>query len=478
MKPVRLPVFLAMTAIFVVLGCGAFARVGSAADGLWRTDFKAAQAKAKEEKKYLLVDFTGSDWCVWCIRLHNEVFDKEPFKAEAPKQFVLVELDFPRDEKKITPELKKQNEELRDKYDIKGYPSVLLMDSEGQLVARTGYREGGPDSYLKHLAELPKIYEQLLALKVKLEKVKGLDRAKLLDEIVESYQKLGNESDEVTAWSKEIIALDPDNKAGLKVKYEFPLTLEEAHKLLQTGKTAEAKAVLDKALALKGVPGESRQKGYITKIQILLSEKKFADVVATLKLAKEAAPESPIAKEFDAAILQFSKAAESQEAADKLEAGLGKTEGADRAKLIDKLIGAEQKLLRFDPEAVGKIKKWTREIITLDADNKAGLKKKYQFKVVLSDAEELIQAGKTNEANTALDKALETKDISGEDVQAAQFLKAQISFAQRNNEEGVKYLKKALDAAPTGQFAPVIKAVLARHEQSKKPAPKKPAVEQ
>ena len=144
-----------MAAVCAALALGAFARVGCAAEGLWQTDFKAAQAKAKEEKKYLLVDFTGSDWCGWCIKLHNEVFDKEPFKTEAPKQFVLVELDFPQREGTVR-RLKKQNKELAEKYKIEGFPTVLMLDAEGQVIARTGYREGGPEEYLKQLAELPR----------------------------------------------------------------------------------------------------------------------------------------------------------------------------------------------------------------------------------------------------------------------------------------------------------------------------------
>ena len=466
-----------MAALGAALALGAFARRGFAAEGLWQTDFKAAQAKAKQEKKYLLVDFTGSDWCGWCIKLHNEVFDKEPFKAEAPKQFVLVELDFPH-EKEQSDDLKKQNKELAEKYKVEGFPTVLVMDAEGQVIARTGYREGGPEEYLKQLAEFSKIYQNVLALKAKLDKTQGLDRAKLLDEIVEGYQKLGNESKEVAAWSKEIIALDPDNKAGLKVKYEFPLTLAEANKLLQTGKAAEAKEVLDKALALKGVPGEMRQQGYMLKVQISFSEKKFADAVAALKLAKEAAPESPMAKRIDAVIQQFSKVAEAQEAADKLEAGLAKAEGTDRAKLLDKLIDAKQKLLRFDPEAGENIDKWTKEIIALDADNKAGLKKKYQFKAALADADELMRAGKADEANAALDKALETAGISGDEIQQAQFLKARLAFMQHNEEQGVGMSEEGPGSGAEGRIGP--------HDPDadppvrpcqKKPAPKKPVKE-
>ena len=464
--------FALSAALCVALACSAIARLGSAEEGLWQTDFKAAQAKAKAEKKYLLVDFTGSDWCGWCIKLHNEVFDKEPFKAEAPKQFVLVELDFPQ-QKKQSDELKKQNKELAQKYEIQGYPTVLLMEADGQVIARTGYREGGPEDYLKHLAEFSTIYQNVVAMKAKVEKTQGLVRAKLLDQIVEGYQKLGNESsEEVVAWSKEIIALDPDNKAGLKVKYEFPMSLTEAEQLAQSGKSDEANKVLDTALALAGIPGELRQKGYMVKVEIAFRAKNFVAAVAALKSAKEADPQSQMGKRIDGYILQFSKVAEAQTAAEKLEAGLKDAAGLDRAKLLDKLIDAKQKLAQFDPDSHLQIAKWTKEIIALDADGAAGLKKKYQFKAALADAGELIQARKFDEANVALDKALETAGKAGDEVQAGLFMKAQVSLMQQKNSQGVQCLKKALAAAPEGQYAPIIKNMLARFDKSKKPAVK------
>ena len=69
------------------------------------------RARPRPKRKLLLVDFTGSDWCGWCIKLKQEVFDKTEFKTEVPKQFVLVELDFP-PSKEIPDELKKQNEQV------------------------------------------------------------------------------------------------------------------------------------------------------------------------------------------------------------------------------------------------------------------------------------------------------------------------------------------------------------------------------
>ena len=84
----------------------------NAAASEWLTDLPKAQAQAKEEKKMVLLDFTGSDWCGWCIKLHNEVFSKPEFAEYARKNLVLVEVDFPR-KKKLGAEQKKANEALQ-----------------------------------------------------------------------------------------------------------------------------------------------------------------------------------------------------------------------------------------------------------------------------------------------------------------------------------------------------------------------------
>ena len=102
----------AMLAIVpAVLGFAILAGAAAADESAWQTDFQAAQTQARAEKKLLLVDFTGSDWCIWCKRLKAEVFDKDPFVAEVTKKFVLVELDFP-NEKKLPDKLKEQNATL------------------------------------------------------------------------------------------------------------------------------------------------------------------------------------------------------------------------------------------------------------------------------------------------------------------------------------------------------------------------------
>jgi len=126
----------------------------SAADAVWLTDLDEGIKVAKAEKKAILVDFTGSDWCGWCIRLKKEVFDQKEFAA-VTKHFVLVELDYPQ-RKKQASEVKAKNKAWAEKFAIEGFPTILLMDSNGEPFAQTGYQAGGPVKYLAHLTDLLK----------------------------------------------------------------------------------------------------------------------------------------------------------------------------------------------------------------------------------------------------------------------------------------------------------------------------------
>lgn len=127
---------------------GAFAAEG------WETDFAKATAKAKAEGKHMLLDFSGSDWCGWCIKLDKEVFSQKAFKEYADKNLVTVLLDFPRDKSKQSDALQKQNEELMKKFGIRGFPTVYILDPEGKTVAKTGYQDGGPEAYVEHIKKL------------------------------------------------------------------------------------------------------------------------------------------------------------------------------------------------------------------------------------------------------------------------------------------------------------------------------------
>lgn len=121
----------------------------------WLTDLPKAQAKAKAEKKLVLLDFTGSDWCGWCIKLHKEVFSKPEFEEYARKNLVLVEVDFPRS-KQQTEELKKANQKLSEKYSIQGYPTIIVLNGDGGKAGELGYMPGGPKAFIGKLDELKK----------------------------------------------------------------------------------------------------------------------------------------------------------------------------------------------------------------------------------------------------------------------------------------------------------------------------------
>ncbi len=125
------------------------------AEASWETDLKKAQTEAKTSNKLMLLDFTGSDWCGWCIRLDREVFSKPEFKEYAAKNLVLVELDFPR-MKSQADSLKRQNEELASKYGIEGFPTIIVLNGEGRKVGQLGYMEGGASAFIAELEKLRK----------------------------------------------------------------------------------------------------------------------------------------------------------------------------------------------------------------------------------------------------------------------------------------------------------------------------------
>ncbi len=125
---------------------------GTEAKGM-DTDFKKALSDARASGKYIMLDFSGSDWCGWCIKLEKEVFSKDAFKDFAEKNLVCVLVDFPRKNKQ-TRDLKQQNRDLATKYGIRGYPTIIILSPDGELVGKSGYLRGGSRKYVLHLNEI------------------------------------------------------------------------------------------------------------------------------------------------------------------------------------------------------------------------------------------------------------------------------------------------------------------------------------
>ncbi len=121
---------------------------------VWETNVTKAMVISTETKKPLLLFFTGSDWCGWCIRLQKEVLKTPEFAAWAKENVVLVELDYPRKVPQ-TEEIKKQNNELQIAFGIQGFPTIILANAttkEGKVnfegIGSTGYVAGGPSAWL------------------------------------------------------------------------------------------------------------------------------------------------------------------------------------------------------------------------------------------------------------------------------------------------------------------------------------------
>ena len=141
----------ALTLVFVLAGTS----VAAAKPG-WLTDYKQAQQEAKANNKLLLLDFTGSDWCGWCIKLDREVFSQPKFKEYASKNLVLLELDFPR-RKQLSETERKQNEELAGQYRIEAFPTLVVLNGDGKkLWENPGFFQDGVDAFIAELEKLRK----------------------------------------------------------------------------------------------------------------------------------------------------------------------------------------------------------------------------------------------------------------------------------------------------------------------------------
>jgi protein disulfide-isomerase len=121
---------------------------------IWHTDLTKAINISKAEKKPVMLFFTGSDWCGWCIRLQKEVFNTPEFIKWSNENVVLVELDYPK-RKELSPELKQQNLQMKQMFQIKGYPTVWIVqpeENEGKInfkqLGKTGYVAGGPEKWI------------------------------------------------------------------------------------------------------------------------------------------------------------------------------------------------------------------------------------------------------------------------------------------------------------------------------------------
>ncbi len=211
----------------------------------WMKDVQKAKARAAKEGKDLFINFTGSDWCTWCIRLDEEVFSTPTFQEQYADQFIYLYLDFPRrdPEKKAAVVDPKLNQQLASEYGVRGYPSIVLATADGTPYARTGYQRGGAANYNLHLKQLLELTKPLREL---------VESDEPTPELVKKSEMAINQGGWVTHDSFRkywdlVIEEDPQDKSGA-------LGLAQAGKLYHFAHPKPAKSVAGKEQGQKIEP--------------------------------------------------------------------------------------------------------------------------------------------------------------------------------------------------------------------------------
>lgn len=297
----------------------------------WTHDYEAAKKQAAEEEKNLLLDFTGSDWCPPCMRLTANILSKEAFREGVEDKLVLVELDFPQNEAKISEETKAQNAKLQEQYAIQGYPTLLLTDPEGKPFAQTGFRDSTPEEYVAHLEELLKAREARDEGFAKAEKLEGAEKAKAL---VAALNAMGLDDAMVANFYGDTVdaikKADPDDESGYVKQMEMKAKLAEfeteVNGFARDQDHEGALALVEKTLESGDFEGEPKQQVAFYRAMILAHLKNFDDAIAALDEAKDIAPESELAGRLDGFKMQLEQAKQEEEAGG--EEGAGEEEEA------------------------------------------------------------------------------------------------------------------------------------------------------
>ena len=142
--------------LFLIMLLMNFAFVVFGDESPWITDFDKGVKIAAEKQLPLLLSFTGSDWCVYCKKLEEEVFSKNEFKDFVKDKFVLIKIDFPR-KNPLSDDVMKKHHQLAKKYKIKEFPAVIFLTKDKVFILKSGYREGGTVSYINFLKIVQKL---------------------------------------------------------------------------------------------------------------------------------------------------------------------------------------------------------------------------------------------------------------------------------------------------------------------------------
>ena len=226
--------------------------------------------KSKINAKNYFKQFASQD-IVSQLNAFVRPLDPNLFKQEAPKHFVLLELDYPQ-KKELPKEEKEQNDAMQKTYSVEGFPTILLTDAKGRPYAKTGYQAGGPEAYNKHLNELRQVREKRDAAFKRAEAAAGLEKANAINEGLKALEPelvMAYYSAEVD----QIIGLDAEDKIGFKAKKEYSTKRagldKELKELAQAQKPKDFEEAIDAFIAKEKIAPADLQDLMLTKLQVL-----------------------------------------------------------------------------------------------------------------------------------------------------------------------------------------------------------------
>lgn len=215
----------------------------------WQTNYKEAIKTARASSKPILLYFTGSDWCSWCTKLEKEALSTPEFAEATADKFVFVKLDFPL-YSSLSPQITAQNKEEQKNFDVRGFPTILIIDPKTLTqIGTTGYRPGGGKAYAAHLNKIVNDYAMYR------QKTQNMEKEKLAGiELKQLYEK-----------AREIKAQEDINKIvsqGLNSDQQVFFQIEHYQMLVDAGQVKAPEAAVLKQRLLASDPSNANLTHY------------------------------------------------------------------------------------------------------------------------------------------------------------------------------------------------------------------------
>ncbi len=263
----------------------------------WQTDLPAALAQAGRENKLVLVEFTGSDWCTYCIKLKREVLDSPEFAAYAQASFVPVEIDVPI-RKDIGADLLARNKEICKRYKVPGYPTLMVLTPQGQVVG--GFR-GDPGNGLEGVKRYLNEAQKFARVLATAESRQGVEKARMLHAVYEALQPCMRPC---TGLRERIVALDPENVTGIHLELQIEAQRSAFRKALAAAREPQAALALIERSLPESYP-QNKAEMLNAKVAVMLATAQTVeDVLAAKAVIMEVCELTPETAEADKAAFE------------------------------------------------------------------------------------------------------------------------------------------------------------------------------